>query len=313
LPRLTNIFPPGFTQGKAYALTDARGHQQVVDLYVKAAHGKAVRDWPFITCSDRPFTEAEWNRYKQVCLSEGLPVPSKPDLVDKIADINALIHRQWTDQEVSEKLRRQNALLAKYTQRETVAKQLELARQRGDEEQAAKLQEKLDSLDVPRLAFRTQLKLGPSATSTTSPKKPSAGAASSGGAGGGGGGGSGSTLSQQEKLALLNLENRRKNAETVRKAHLMERARAREQARAAAAAAAAANGNKNGSQNGSRSGTPAAAEKGEGEAALLPHIAKLQELQRSKEEKKGLPVIHKPLMDDEVIGALDLEIDVEIE
>ena len=30
----------------------------VVDQYIKAAHGKAQREWPFITCSDRGFTEA---------------------------------------------------------------------------------------------------------------------------------------------------------------------------------------------------------------------------------------------------------------
>jgi hypothetical protein len=29
----------------------------VVDLYVKAAHGKAQREWPFISCSDHRFTE----------------------------------------------------------------------------------------------------------------------------------------------------------------------------------------------------------------------------------------------------------------
>lgn len=25
--------------------------------YIKAAHGKAEKNWPFITCSDSPFTE----------------------------------------------------------------------------------------------------------------------------------------------------------------------------------------------------------------------------------------------------------------
>jgi RNA polymerase-associated protein RTF1 len=25
--------------------------------YIKAAHGKAEKTWPFITCSDSPFTE----------------------------------------------------------------------------------------------------------------------------------------------------------------------------------------------------------------------------------------------------------------
>lgn len=54
---LTNILCSGFTTGKAYALEDHQGHQMVVDMYVKAAHGKAVREWPLITCSDRKFTD----------------------------------------------------------------------------------------------------------------------------------------------------------------------------------------------------------------------------------------------------------------
>lgn len=55
--RVTNIHRAGFTTGKAYALEDHQGHQMVVDMYVKAAHGKAVREWPLITCSDRKFTD----------------------------------------------------------------------------------------------------------------------------------------------------------------------------------------------------------------------------------------------------------------
>lgn len=54
---LFNVRNAGFTTGKAYALEDHQGHQMVVDMYVKAAHGKAVREWPLITCSDRKFTE----------------------------------------------------------------------------------------------------------------------------------------------------------------------------------------------------------------------------------------------------------------
>ncbi len=47
----------GFNVGRPYAIPDQRGHQMVVDLYIKAAHGKAQREWPFISCSDRAFTE----------------------------------------------------------------------------------------------------------------------------------------------------------------------------------------------------------------------------------------------------------------
>ena len=33
------------------------GQSFVTDQYVVAAHGKAQKEWPFIACSDSPFTE----------------------------------------------------------------------------------------------------------------------------------------------------------------------------------------------------------------------------------------------------------------
>lgn len=220
-----------------------------------------------------------------------MPVPTKPELVNKVGDINNLINRTWTDQEVSEKLKRQNALHIKYSgvERDQLTKQLDVARARGDEEAVNRLQEKLDNLETPRLAFRTSLSSAKKKADARGP-------------------------TQQEKLALLNLENRKKNAEAVRKAQLLERARAREAeirqengddksqsgtSTPGSGAAATANGSGN--------GTPK-----QGGKALLPHIAKLQEQQRSQ-AKPGMPVIHKPLMDDDIIGALDLDIDVEID
>ncbi|SPQ26610.1 f8e7016a-95ce-4a7e-8395-85e6c269b462 [Thermothielavioides terrestris] len=310
----------GFTQGRPYAIPDHSGHHMVVDLYVKAAHGKAQREWPFISCSDHRFTEAEWNRYKQVCLSEGVPVPSKPELVDKIDDINGLLQRTWTEQEVTEKLRRQNALLAKFSgaDRDHLTRQLEMALARGDQEAAKRLQERLDNLETPRLAFRTSLHPEKKKLESRGP-------------------------TQQEKLAMLNAENRRRNAEAVRKAQLMERARTREiemrlnrgeqveddhSRRMRTGMKLVHDGNesreptaKNGaasaSANGSGASTPATATttpSGNGtpsQKPVLPHIAKLQEQQR-KQAKPGVPVIHKPLTDDDIIGALDLDIDVEI-
>ncbi|KAK4164487.1 putative RNA polymerase-associated protein RTF1 [Cladorrhinum sp. PSN259] len=271
----------GFTQGRPYAIPDSSGHQMVVDLYVKAAHGKASRDWPFITCSDRPFTDAEWNRYKQVCLSEGLTIPTRDVMVDKITDINRLVRRQWTEQELSEKLKRQNSLMAKYsnTERDDLSRKLEAARAHGDDDVVAKLQEKLENLETPKLAFRTSL--------ASAFKKNDASRGPT----------------QQEKLALLNAENRKRNAEDVRKAQLRDRAKAMKIKPKA----------KDGEEGSSQNGT---AEKDNKDAVaangLLPHIAKLQEQQRSL-AKSGLPMIHKPLMDDDIIGALDLDIDVEID
>jgi RNA polymerase-associated protein RTF1 len=134
-------------------------------------------------------------------------------------------------------------------------------------------------------------------------------------------------------LALLNLENRRKNAESVRQAQLKERARAREmEARRAGAARgeAAEEGDRAAARrtvkakvvvhraNGEdgtpdeRSRSPSARDS---PAKVVPadqELEKLKRLQREK-ETKGIPTIHKPLMDDDIIGALDLGIDVDIE
>lgn len=310
----------GFAEGQAYAMPDQQGHQVVVDTYIRAAHGKSERKWPFIMCSDRGFTEPEFERFKRVCLAEGVPIPDRNALINKIDDINRLVKRTWTDQELSEKLKRQNSLHSKYSgaEREHIKKQLDAAIARGASDAVNRLQEKLDKLGVPRLAFGTSL----------APQKKKAERGPS----------------QQDKLAIINQENRRRNAETVRKAQLQERAKTREmQLRyERETLQGGENGDKlkNGLKNGaagvgdgaSGPATPAGAKTATGSGAttpanglgtpsqkattttttLLPHIAKLQEQQRSQ-TKSGIPTIHKPLMDDDIIGALDLDIDIDID
>lgn len=67
------------------------------------------------------------------------------------------------------------------------------------------------------------------------------------------------------------------------------------------------------SQNGSAASTPGNGTPKVGAAKpqqMATHLAKLQE--KNYEDSKGMPTIHKPLMDDDVIGALDLDIDVDI-
>ena len=59
LPRLfmhADLFL-GISQGKPYALEGENGRSFVTDQYVKLAHGKAVRDFPFVTFSNSPLTE----------------------------------------------------------------------------------------------------------------------------------------------------------------------------------------------------------------------------------------------------------------
>jgi len=273
----------GFTQGKPYAVEKENGQTFVTDQYLRAAHGKAEREWPFIMCSESPFTESEFNRYKAVCQDEGVFFPKKPTLMSKADDINKLINRTWTDVEINEKIERQKALRDKYApdERNRVTKALEDAKKRGDHAKVSELESKLDTIETPRLALGTSL----TAKKTSS-----------------------STISQQDRLAQLNIENRRKNAEKVRKAQVADRARDVEARMSRAEALAAQASQTDSGTTKPANGTSTTTNGG------LPHLARLRlQNQESEKEKKGIPQIHKPLVDDDIIAAIDLDIDVEID
>ncbi|KAJ4166739.1 RNA polymerase-associated protein rtf1 [Fusarium falciforme] len=296
----------GFTTSRPYALNGPNG-TFVTDQYVKAAHGKAIKEFPFIAASSGKFTDAELNRYKVTCHNEGVTLPTKAYLLDKIDEINKLINHSWTSEEIKGRLKRIKDLKRRFdpAERERVARILEEARERGDDAKVEELQEELDKLGTQRLAFRTSL--GPSKLSET-PKG----------------------QSEQDRLAERNRENRRLNAEAVRKAQLKEKAKSREIEMAIKRGEAYQGDmsrrlrtkakfvydvnesvDKKPAANGSGTSTPGTSTpKPAAKSQLSSHLAKLQE--EKYQEKKGIPTIHKPLMDDDVIGSLDLDIDVEI-
>ncbi|PHH80152.1 hypothetical protein CDD80_2690 [Ophiocordyceps camponoti-rufipedis] len=295
----------GFATGRPYAMMGPNG-QFVTDQYAKGAHGKAIKDFPFIGASNSKFTDAELNRYQITCKNEGVTLPTKQSLVDKIDDINALIKHNWTSEEIKSGLSRRNELKRHFdpAQRERLGRQLDEAVARGNEDKVEELQAELNRLSAQRLAFRTTLgakRVG------EAPKS-----------------------SEQDRLAERNRENRRMNAELVRKAQLKEKARAREIERAVKRGEQVPDDPSrrlrtkakfvhdvneqqqqkkpaSSSQQASNSSTPTGTPKPQ---PLASHLVKLQE--KKYGDGKGLPTIHKPLMDDDVIGALDLEIDVEI-
>ncbi|KAM0557235.1 hypothetical protein ACHAPJ_005499 [Fusarium lateritium] len=295
----------GFTTSRPYALQGPNG-AFVTDQYVKAAHGKAVKEFPFIAASSGKFTDSELNRYKVTCHNEGVTLPTKSYLMDKVDEINKLINHSWTSEDIKARLSRIKDLKRRFdpAERERVAQLVEEARQRGDDDKVEELQEELDNLGTQRLAFRTSL--GPSKLSDA-PK--------------------GQT--EQDRLAERNKENRRLNAEAVRKAQLKEKAKSKEieaalkrgetyqgdmSRRLRTKAKFIHDANEKPDQkpaaNGSGTSTPGTSTpKPAAKSQLLPHLARLQE---EKHKEKGIPTIHKPLMDDDVIGSLDLDIDVEI-
>jgi RNA polymerase-associated protein RTF1 len=299
----------GFVEDRPYAIETANGKIFKTTQYIRAAHGKSERNWPFITCSDSPFTEAEWHRYKQTCIVENVPIPTKPKLNAKISDINALVNRSWTEAELQEKLTKSGALINKFVpiERNRLNNLIKEAKNRGDVQKEEALRKELADLDGPKLAYSTSMQ--------PSPKKPSS-----------------TVMSQQERLALLNKQNRKKNIEEVRQAQINER-RAAKMTEAAIARGedvtedhsrrvktrakfkhdvADGFGVTKKPENGSGASTPAigtptlAAKK----STPLPHLAKLQ---AAKGERKGIPTIRRPLMDDDIIGAIDLGIDLDLD
>ncbi|KAH6899653.1 hypothetical protein B0T10DRAFT_468304 [Thelonectria olida] len=294
----------GFTTSRPYALNGPNG-SFVTDQYVKAAHGKAIKEFPFIAASSGKFSESELNRYKVTCLNENVSLPTKSHLSDKIDDINSLISHNWTNEEIKARLKRKNELIKRFdpAERERVSRLVEEARERGDDDKVEELTEELDKLGQ-RLAFKTSLGQH---KNTDSPK--------------------GQT--EQDRLAERNRENRRLNAEAVRKAQLKEQAKSREiemalkrgeayegdmSRRLRTKAKFVYDVNEKAADKAASTGTSTPAngtpKSAPGKSQLLPHLAKLQEEKYLKE--KGIPTIHKPLMDDDVIGSLDLDIDVEI-
>ncbi|KAF4278075.1 hypothetical protein KXW14_006657 [Aspergillus fumigatus] len=286
-----------FTEGRPYAMESPNGRSFVTNQYAVLAHGKAEREFPFIACSDSPFTEAEFNRYRQTLAVEDCKMATKSMLAKKVADINRLINHQFTKEELNEKLRKQGSLDNKMRtfKRLETEKQLKLARAAGDDEEVSRLEKELAELMGPKLAFSTQ------------PSKPR------------------KEKSDYERLAELNLRNQKLNTESVRRAQLEERKASRKAAAAVARGEAQANpfmrvrtlAKTHYDANGnslipdslsSRGGTPATGS----ETPSKPSTPKPAVTTQKKQSKGGIGSIRHRNMDDENIAALDLELDIEI-
>ncbi|KAK2808148.1 hypothetical protein FQN49_008739, partial [Arthroderma sp. PD_2] len=185
-----------FVEGRPYAIEGPNGRNFVTTQYCRLAHGKAEKEFPFIACSDSPFTEAEFNRYRQTMIVEDCKMPTKAILANKVADINRLLNHEFTKEELEEKLRRQGT----NDNKKLIFGRIQLERRRNeaiankDEAAIAECDAELARITGPKLAFGTTL------------VKPRS-----------------SEKSQQERLAEINMRNQKLNTENVRKAQLAER------------------------------------------------------------------------------------------
>ena len=239
----------------------------------------------------------------------GKALPTKPFLQSKLDDMKAVINHSFTDEELQEKLRRSGALQSRAAplERMNIMNRRKAAVERGDEAAMAKCDMELAALNGPKLKYGTFL---------VDPKASAPAAA---------------VPSQQERLHELNMMNRKKNREEVRKAQLAER-KAQRLAREAVQRGEALEDTfarvktyarthhdvndtlaphrrnlNGGSRETSRSVTPAAVTTPKKEEPQPEFPSPAKQLTAS-----GMPILGNRNMDDEIIASMDLGIDVEI-
>ncbi|KAF2169097.1 hypothetical protein M409DRAFT_64883 [Zasmidium cellare ATCC 36951] len=303
--RMTQI--RGFTEGKPYQLETSLGKKFTTDQYAIVAHGKAEKPWPFSACSDSKFTDAEYQRFQETLTKDNMRQPSRKFLYTKVDAINALIDQKFTEQTLQEKFAKQRAMEQKYNpahiakqKRSDIQKRRAEAEDNGDEEEVARCDAELQALENSASNANGAVKI------SSGPAKPTM---------------------QHDRLAQLNHKNRSKNQQEVRNALIAERNRIkkeREEIAKAAKAMAEAEANAvvkaekketalkkaamkdlfgEGSDT-SRAGTPATGvdtpKKKSGTSTPLNGV------------KGPIGALKKKNLEDDVIGGLDLGIDIEI-
>ncbi len=260
--------------------------------------------------------------------AESLTLATKPFLISKLEDINGLLNHRFTDDEIQQKLKRSGALQNRFAplERNHINSRRKEAEARGDEAAIAKCDAELVTLDGPKLAFGTSLNASPrKAPAVTGP-------------------------TQQERLAQLNRANRKANQQEVRRAqHAEKRAEAAIQA-AVERGEASANpftrvktrakfhydvkndslappmssqglddlfeGNSDRSRAGtplSMGGTNTPLKIGTPKRSGTPRSGTpIFTKQDSGEKKSAIPTIRKRNMDDDLIAAMDLGIEIDI-
>jgi RNA polymerase-associated protein RTF1 len=244
---------------------------------------------------------------------EGFKMPTKSTLLRKNQDIHRLLNHQFTKEELDEKLRRQGANDNKMLvfDRIQLERRRQLAIAAGDEAAIAECDAELAKLTGPKLAFGTALVKPRTAENT-----------------------------QQDRLEEINRRNQKLNTENIRKAQLEERKRERMAAAAVARGEALpdrfarvktrarthydVNGDrltpvKRPDEDGSgisRSVTPqppSTAGANTPKRTSTPKPAgPTSAVKNGAKEPKGVPTIRHRPYDDEVIGALDFDIDIEL-
>lgn len=285
------------------------------DFHFGAVSNSIVSEVIYPSSHSRSLTNSTYKvevaNYKNALANDGKAAPTKYLLETKLNEFQALIHHTFTDEELQRKLRRSGVLQKRMAPLERIAimNRRRAAEERGDEAGVAQADAELSTLSGPKLRYGTSL-VNP-AIKVDGPVVPT----------------------QQERLAELNRLNRKKNTEEVRRAQHAEQKAARLARQAVERGEAVQDpfarvkthakthhdvnetlaphraSQHAGSHDTSRSATP-----GANTPRLGPKkdVGMVPSPDRKPTTVHGLPVLSSRNMDDEVLGSLDMGIDVEI-
>ncbi|KAF2232236.1 hypothetical protein EV356DRAFT_578479 [Viridothelium virens] len=277
-------------QGKPYAMEARNGRSILTEQYLVLSQGSTTKLFPMIACSQSDFTPRDLERYKIEMSNSNMKLPTKAALVACNNNIRALLNHRWTDQDIENKLKLSGIAQSKTAafDRDRLTRERKAAVARDDEAGIARIDAELAALEGPKLAFGTSLHgHGGNSNSSASPAKPKENGSDSGPT-------SASTTARPGRLAP---GSRASATDAVRKAQLAEK-RAKEKAIAESARQRKLKEEEDArrkAEAASREATPAGEKK-----------------ERLKERERTLPTFKRKAMDDEIIGSMDLGIDIDI-
>jgi len=252
------------------------GRPITTDMYVLLAHGKQEKEWPFMTCSDGHFTDVRTplNSARNIAL---ITLQQEFDAFRKACETSSI--RVSKKVVLEKKLQDIHKLLAhRFTE--------------DDLQYKLNLQNKYANLNKPATATPVQQPFS---------KNP-----------------------QSDRLAALNKINRQRSSQEIRAAMLAERRQLLESRKAAAMKAEAEEKAVKEREQAALLTVPGEEDLfGGGSDLSRPntpgiHGREAKKLQRTKsplgkkDEKKGIPTFKKRNMDDDVIGSMDLGIEIDI-
>lgn len=160
-----------------------------VNFSLKVAFGADEANFEMRYCSDSPFTEEDFVKWKKACEEGGVSLPSVQRLERKHKELKELATRPLTSQEIDDMVRRRSKLSAgrganAVIERAVLENRRQIAEDRGDEDEMTKIDEQLAELEALNV---------PKPVST-----------------------------QKDKFAEVNARNRKANQESIRKAELVD-------------------------------------------------------------------------------------------